>query len=101
MTSARDPKQLFFMITSRVHSVRRRMYMCKHLGGIWKHLETSGGIWRHLEASGGIWRHLEVSGRHWWNLEEYGGASRERRGIWEETGGIWRGIDEDGSGLGE
>ena len=43
MTPAPDPKQLFFMITSRVHSVRRRLCICisvqqeasgRHLGGI-------------------------------------------------------------------
>ena len=59
MTPARDPKQLFSMITSRVHSVRRRLCICisvqqeasgRHLGGQWRHL---GGIW---VASGGIWR---------------------------------------------
>ena len=45
MTPARDPKELFSMITSRVHSVRRRLCICisvqqeacgKHLGGIWE-----------------------------------------------------------------
>ena len=90
MTPARDPKQLFFMITSRVHSVKRRLCMCKHLGGIWKHLETSGGIWRHLEVSAGIasggiwrpWRHLEASGGIWRHLEASG---RHLGGIWEAS----------------
>ena len=45
MTLASDPKQLFFMITSRIHSVRRRLCTCisvqqeasgGHLGGIWE-----------------------------------------------------------------
>ena len=85
MTPARDPKQLFFMITSRVHSVRRRLCMCKHLGGIWKHMETSRGIWRHLEGSRGIWRHLVASGSIWMHLE----ASRS----------IWKHLETSGSHL--
>ena len=81
MTPAHDPKQLFFMITSRVHSVRRRLCICisvqQEASGRHHIRETSGGIWRQSGDQSLETQSWQVIEKEYWVRTPEGEASEE------------------------